>query len=448
MELFKEVITPRGHILYWMPKHAISKDRVLGMDLDWTLIRPIKGKIHPLDINDWQFLYQDKNNIIKDKLEEGYKLVIFTNQGGLLTKKGGKMGVEDFKKRWIHILEQLKSQYDIIPAALLVSLYDDFNRKPSTGMWEYMESHLNGGVKVNRAASLYIGDMAGRKGDHSASDLMFAMNLDVPFQVPEVFYKDSPSNPLNKTANLVKSILADETIFNPKLDKLEKDKDKEKSYKKISKVNRVTTDEIIANLEDGHKQTLVIFIGSPASGKSNWYSRNLKKIASAARIKYLGMDTFKGTLGKFHKEIEANLKNGDNVVIDNTNGTRKTRDKLASIAKLVEPKIQVIAIHFTTEKKICLHQNALRTKMINACELNAISSCGSNVPAVAIHAYWKHFEAVDLDKEANIDVLYTIDFEPVFLDIEIDDARGDAIGDDINDTGRMALTEKDYKMLL
>jgi bifunctional polynucleotide phosphatase/kinase len=441
MDLFKEVITPRGHILYWVPKHATNSDRVLGMDLDWTLIRPIKGKIHPLDINDWQFLYQDKdkNSAIKEKLTEGYKFVIFTNQGGLLSKKFGKLGVEDFKKRFMHILERLKKQYDIEPSALLVSLYDDFNRKPSTGMWEFMENHLNGGINVNRTASLYVGDMAGRKGDHSASDLMFAMNLAVPFQVPEVFYKDPASNSSNKTTSLIKNILADDSIFNPSA---------EKSYKRISKVNRVTTDEIIANLEDGHKQTLIIFIGSPASGKSNWYSRNLKKIDSAARLKYLGIDTFKGTLIKFHKEIESHLKNGDNVAIDNTNGTLKTRDKISAIAKGVNSNIQVFAVHFSTDKKICLHQNALRTKMINACELNSITNCGSNVPAVAIYAYWKHFEPVDLNKECNIDLLYTIDFEPVFLDNGLDIDIRESAGDDISDSGRLLLTEKDFKMLL
>jgi bifunctional polynucleotide phosphatase/kinase len=432
MELFKEVITPRGHILYWMPKHASNSDRVLGMDLDWTLIKPIKGKIHPLDVNDWQFLYHDKNNAIKDKLEEGYKLIIFTNQGGLLTRKGGQIGLEDFKKRWLNIIEQLKTKYDIVPAALLVSLYDDFNRKPSTSMWEYMETHLNGGIKINRAASLYVGDMAGRKGDHSASDLMFAMNLAVPFQVPEVFYKDPTSNSSNKTTSLIKSVLADDSIFNPLA---------EKSYKKISKINSATTNEIIANLEDGHKQSIVIFIGSPASGKSNWYSRNLKEIESAARIKYLGMDTFKGTISKFYKEIESHLKNGDNVVIDNTNGTSKTRDKISAIAKCVNSNIQVIAVHFSTDKKICLHQNSLRTKIINTCELNGIANCGSNVPAVAIYAYWKHYEPVDLDKEPNIDVLYTIEFEPIFLADNLNYRLSD-------NNNKMYLTENDFKMLL
>ena len=41
---------------------------------------------------------------------------------------------------------------------------------------------------INFEKSLYVGDMAGRKDDYSASDLLFAMNLNINFLVPEVFY--------------------------------------------------------------------------------------------------------------------------------------------------------------------------------------------------------------------------------------------------------------------
>jgi bifunctional polynucleotide phosphatase/kinase len=377
------------------------------MDLDWTLIRPIKGKIHPLDEHDWQFLYNaEYMRAIHDKITAGYHFVIFTNQCGLLTKKGGKMDDEGFKRRWYIILEQLNKDYDIKPAALIASLYDDFNRKPCCGMWEFLEEIMNtkyGIKKVDRKSSLYVGDMAGRKGDHSASDLLFAMNLDIEFQVPEVFYGIESAADLveNQTNTLIKNVLEDEHVFNPKLEKIPK---------RTIKINAATRDEIKAMLGDNHIQCLVIFVGSPASGKSSWYNIHLKDMRN---LVHLGMDTFNGTLGKFHKEVEAELKKGKNVIVDNTNGTSKNREKLVKIARDSGREIQVIAVHFTTEKRICLYQNSIRTKEVNVCALHESSSCGHNVPAIAIHAYWKHFEPVDINKE-NIDVLYTIAWEPVF----------------------------------
>jgi len=414
MSSFYEEINTNGHILYWCDKlyfqEQVGKNtKILGMDLDWTLIKPIKGKIHPLNEHDWQFLYDSKYmHSIYDKIASDYKFVIFTNQGGLLSNKkngtGEKMDVEGFKNRWHIILERLEKEFNIKPLMLIASLYDDFNRKPCCGMWEFLEEmmHSKYNANVNRAASLYVGDMAGRKGDHSASDLLFAMNLEIKFQVPEVFYslEGASASKENNINILITNVLADKRIFNPKLEKIPK---------RISKINAATKDEIQAMLDDSHIQCLVIFVGSPASGKSSWYDMHLK---DTRNLVHLGMDTFNGTLAKFHKEVEAELKKGKNVIVDNTNGTIRARKKLAALAKEVNKYIQVLAVHFTTEKHICLYQNALRTKLVNVCELQKKNNCGHNVPAVAIHTYWKHFEAIDMDKEPEIDVVYCIAWEP------------------------------------
>ena len=76
---FQEVITSNGHILYSLPeqKYQFNSEKILGMDLDWTIIKPIKGKIHPLDDKDWEF-FSSKLSKIQDKINEGYKFVIFT----------------------------------------------------------------------------------------------------------------------------------------------------------------------------------------------------------------------------------------------------------------------------------------------------------------------------------------------------------------------------------
>ena len=404
---FQETINSKGHILYWIPdtKYQYNSEKILGMDLDWTIIKPIHGKIHPRDENDWEF-FTDKLTRIKTAIDNGYKFIIFTNQAGLLSEKKNQLTLEGFKIRWDNIYARLQREFGISSVWLLASLYDDFNRKPCTGMWEFVEKHLNGDMKVDRNKSLYVGDMAGRKADYSSSDLLFAMNSGVEFQVPEVFYNDS-KDPVNKTKKLIDQVNKDDKIF--KGSKLLEDYETG-SKKHVTKDNANKLGEIRKMLREEEKQYLVIVIGSPASGKSSYYTRNLKSVLGKKHI-YLSMDKFNGTPAKFAKEVDKQLKDNKTVIIDNTNGTVKTREKLISLA--IQNNIPVIGIHFTTPKDIVKHLNALRTKITNVQVLNNNVDEGHSVPAVAIHSYWKHLEEPNTASEHMLKV-FKIDYEPVF----------------------------------
>ncbi len=406
MTEFEEVINDNGHILFWQPEnqYRLNSTRILGMDLDWTFIKPIKGKIHPIDENDWEFLTMDLSRI-KSKIEEGYKFVIFTNQGGLLNLTTGKLGIEGFKNRWNAIYTKLQNEHGINSVYLVASLYDDFNRKPFAGMWEYIETVLNGNIKVDRTTSLYVGDMAGRKGDYSSSDLLFAMNLGVDFQVPEVFYNMPNGKAVsNRTSVLMKAVEKNEKVFNGRIFIDEFDKT-------ISQKNKLILEDIKKLLLE--RQCLIMFVGSPASGKTSYYQENIKNIENQI---YLSNDTFNGTPGKFNKEIEKTLRNGISVVIDNTNGTSKVREKYIKIARDINKEsgkdIKIIVVKFNTEKEIVLHLNAIRTKLINTCILKGNKDCKHNVPAVAIHSYWKRLE--EPNKKEDIDYIFEIEYEPIF----------------------------------
>ncbi len=55
-------------------------------------------------------------------------------------------------------------------------------------MWDHFVEKMNGGVAVDYSSSFYCGDAAGRKGppkDFSDTDLKFALNIALPFQLPE-----------------------------------------------------------------------------------------------------------------------------------------------------------------------------------------------------------------------------------------------------------------------
>jgi bifunctional polynucleotide phosphatase/kinase len=273
-------------------------------------------------------------------------------------------------------------------------------------MWEYIETVLNGNIKVDRTTSLYVGDMAGRKGDYSSSDLLFAMNLGVNFQVPEVFYNMPNGKAVsNRTSVLMKAVEKNEKVFNGRIFIDEFDKT-------ISQKNKLILEDIKKLLLE--RQCLIMFVGSPASGKTSYYQENIKNIENQI---YLSNDTFNGTPGKFNKEIEKTLRNGINVVIDNTNGTSKVREKYIKIARDINKEsgkdIKIIVVKFNTEKEIVLHLNAIRTKLINTCILKGNKDCKHNVPAVAIHSYWKRLEEPNKEKE-NFDYIFEIEYEPIF----------------------------------
>ena len=70
----------------------------------------------------------------------------------------------------------------------------DKYRKPQSGMWDYFVKNGNEGEKVDISKSVFVGDAAGRKktpkrpADHSDADKGFAINVGIPFKVPEEFF--------------------------------------------------------------------------------------------------------------------------------------------------------------------------------------------------------------------------------------------------------------------
>ena len=428
---FEEKINENGKILFWQPetKYRHNSSLILGMDLDWTIIKPLTGKVHPKDKDDWTF-WAESLEKIKEKCGAGYKFVIFTNQGGLLKEKANRLNLDGFKARWTNIYDKFKEN-GITSVYLVAALYDDFYRKPCTGMWEFVEKHLNGNGNgngstnhiVDRKKSIYIGDMAGRDKDHSATDLLFTMNLGVPFQVPELFYYpdkyyknkilESEYKQLD-SEYLISKIKKNDKQFKP-IEFLQYSVDSTKNSKNNNKDNI----ESIKRILDRNTKCLIIFVGSPASGKTFFYNKYFK---NNEKIIYMSKDTFNGTDAKFNKEVEKNLSNestiANAVLIDNTNGKLKNREKLLKIAKEQKTRTRIITIviKFDISKQLVMHLNELRTKMSIICELNGKKSCKKPVPTVAINTFWKYFE--EPDKAEGVDYIFNMEYEPDFTNTE------------------------------
>jgi len=190
-----------GTLFYLNPPNLSGNNKILGFDMDDTLITIKSGSDSPLGRKDWKWLSEDIPKILKNSNEKGFKIVIFTNQGGIFHNSSGKI---DIKRA-----EQLKGKIeDIIfeigfPVQVFISgNYDEF-RKPSRSMWDFMVKYLNEGIEPKLDESWFIGDSAGRplnwkigkEKDWSCHDRKFALNIGINFSTPEEFFWNEEKSP-------------------------------------------------------------------------------------------------------------------------------------------------------------------------------------------------------------------------------------------------------------
>ena len=113
----------------------------------------------PKDEHDWRILYPEVPGKLKKLVEEGYTLVLVTNQAGIAK---GKLTIEQFSGKVVSILTRLG-----VTATVFVSTAETgYYRKPRPGIWEWLEASGNSVVRVHREESFYCGDAAGRRSLH------------------------------------------------------------------------------------------------------------------------------------------------------------------------------------------------------------------------------------------------------------------------------------------
>ena len=151
---------------YGPPTHSA---KIAAFDVDGTLVETASGKRFATGPNDWKLV---KN--VSEKLQslhtEGFKVVLLSNQLGILR---GKPTKEEFKQKMVAVAKKL-----CVPLLLLAAISRDSYRKPCTGMWEHLVQHENGGVKVEKEVSFFVGDAAGRE----AGWMPGGRNINVSYQ--------------------------------------------------------------------------------------------------------------------------------------------------------------------------------------------------------------------------------------------------------------------------
>lgn len=286
---------------------------IIIFDLDGTLIKTKSGKVFPMNSSDWQFNYEnivDTLNSLKNDIVIG----IISNQKGIKSQ----VQIESWQNKLNDIMKYINLHF------IFASFKDDRYRKPMIGSWDYIKEQLKG-LNISNEI-IYVGDACGREGDHSDTDIKFALNCNFTFYTPEKFFKI-------KVGKQIATITYPDLVYYTKTE-----------FNKIIK-------NIIHEIKNNNK-VLIVTIGFPACGKS--YIRKLL-INEFNNFKYNNKDDIK------NKVINNNLiyKHNENinfVIDDNTNTSLKSRKEIFKFYK----SHYKIGIYFDYEIDLAMHLNYMR----------------------------------------------------------------------------------------
>jgi bifunctional polynucleotide phosphatase/kinase len=191
-----------------------------------------------------------------------YRVVIFTNQGGLDLHpdkpKGPKMAkykVTAFKQKCNAVLSQLD-----IPMTLYAATGKDIYRKPRPGMWMEMKHDYElADSDIDHENSVFVGDAGGRvaelKGgrgaapkDFSCSDRNLAHNVGIKYQTPEEFFLGEKPRDFSRDFDLANFPFVEE------------DGDDGLHFEKTN------------------GKDVILFVGPPGAGKSTFYWKYFKPL--------------------------------------------------------------------------------------------------------------------------------------------------------------------------
>lgn len=336
----------KGQIIVYTTPGCSGKSKIGAYDMDGTLIKTKSGKVFPVNRDDWKIAYGTVLNTLKAKSNEGYKIVVLTNQAGV---SSGKTKLPDLKKKMEDISKLIS-----LPMQFFIATGEGFFRKPMPGMWQILCDLKNDGVPVNLANSYYVGDAAGRpenkilkrKKDHSSVDRLMAMNLNIPFFTPEEHFLK---------ANTEKWVQPE---FHPQ------------------KINQSALIEPASSKLTNRESEVIVMVGGPGSGKSQFCEDYLK----CEGYEVISRDKL-GTWQKCVDRLNDCLKAGGKAVIDNTNGNKESRQRYIIAAKKSNVKCRCFLM--TTSPKHAQHNIAFR-------ELT--DSSHSKINQMVFNSFKKNFE--------------------------------------------------------
>ena len=161
------------------PSTPSKPRKIAAFDLDDTLVTAAAGSKWAKSATGWKWWDVSIPAKLKQLHNDGYLVVILSNQGNISLKEKAKPLQKDtaslvnFKAQVTAILRQLD-----LPISVYAAADQDKYRKPRGGMWQEMleDCDLEGDGSVDHGQSFYVGDAAGRaqtdkrRKDHACSD--------------------------------------------------------------------------------------------------------------------------------------------------------------------------------------------------------------------------------------------------------------------------------------
>ncbi|KAH8804489.1 polynucleotide kinase 3 phosphatase-domain-containing protein [Xylogone sp. PMI_703] len=301
-----------------------EKIKVAAVDLNKTLILSKSGVLHGVDEYDWKWWHENVPIRLRALHNEGYTVIVTSNQGRLINFNGEESSEAiKFKRKMVLVARELG-----IPLTLFIAGSNDIYRKPRPGIWSVIPSQTgNVGRAIDTEKSFVIGDAAGRAKDHSDSDIHWSMNLGIGFFTPEAFFLGQSPEQLGHK-------------FDP--------------YWYLSKGTNVDIEtKFPFTTPESGEQSVVVLSGLPGAGKTTYYRRFLR---------YRGYERInEGAHGPQDSCLTAAnnfLKQGKSVVIDDLNIDPSSRQPWISLA--IKHGIPAHALHFTAPVDLCLHNDSVR----------------------------------------------------------------------------------------
>lgn len=314
-------------------------------DLDDTLITTKSGKRFPLDKDDWQFKYETTKKIIRKFDSENYSIVIITNQAGL--KKSDS--IDDWCEKVFDVCKALH-----VPISVYAALDHDYHRKPYPTFWDMIKTG------DSNDGSFYCGDACGRKNDFSDSDIKFAHNCHINFEMPENIFMDGKHK-------ISKPEISYPINFN------------EEIYDKTSHKQK----KIVDYKFTPKKKSLVIMVGIQGSGKTEFVRKHILPCGYV----HINRDVM-STMTKCLAECNKNMKLQKSIVIDNTNPDKVTRKKYIELAR--KNGYSIVCITIVIDYNVAKHNTCYRHYMSNG-EI-------PHIPDVAFNMFKKKYEQPTIDE--------------------------------------------------
>lgn len=296
-----------GLCLY-MAHNVYMTNKWAMFNLDGTLIKTKSGKTTSIATSDWTWFSESHPKKLQRLITKGFSIIVISNQDG------DEKDHSKVREKFNQIQEALEDTPLVAAFATDCNLY----RKPNAKIIEYLECFLS--TKIDLENSFYVGNNAGRPGDHSCCDRKFADNVGVPFYTIERF-----------------------------LDKEHKDEDFTWGFNPSEYLDEYAL-SVVPPISPNSPQELVLMCGYPGSGKTTFIKKHLFNHT------YVSRDNFK--CKSLSPIIKKALTEGQSVVVDNTNLYPETRDFYINLAK--DHNVPCKCYFLNLPLELCKHLSRVR----------------------------------------------------------------------------------------